>query len=231
MAVEIVVVNASGALSDADAAAIVPALQVWDDTMVAPAWGFDKCTYSFITFNELRAGALDNIGADVWPLFLNRHSTDPGALGWHTDQTGMVFGRVFVGDCLLYGLSWTVDASHEAAEMRGDPTINKTWVMPDGRQALMELCDPVEDEILGIDVNGVKLSDFVLPSYFSAQFNPPFDYKGRLTAPCPTLAPGGYQSIYDGVSWTQVTSMLMGGPPSYRSIRWHHGHRLPRPVP
>jgi hypothetical protein len=128
----IVIVNASPVLSDAEAAAIVPALQVWDDTMLAPAWGFDKCTYTFMPRHQLPAP-----GDTRWPVFLNRHSLDATALGWHDDQSTQIFGRVFVGDCIQYGISWTVDCSHEVAEMRGDPTNNKTWTMPDGRLAMM----------------------------------------------------------------------------------------------
>src|SRR5579859_6647116 len=169
---DIVIVNASHVLSDADAASIVPALQTWDDTLLAPAWGFDRCVYSFMPYGHLP------VPDDTrWPVFLNKHSTDPGALGWHDDQ-GRPYGRVFVGDCVTYGLSWTVDCSHEVAEMRGDPTINKTWTMPDGRQALIELCDPVEDDILGIDIGNTKLSDFVLPAYFSTGPGA-YDHQGR----------------------------------------------------
>ncbi len=218
----IVIVNASPVLTDAEAEAIIPALQIWDDTMLAPAWGFEPCIYSFMPCGELPAPEDPR-----WPVFLNRHSIDPGALGWHNDITDKIFGRVFVGDCILDGVSWIVDASHEVAEIRGDPTINKTWTMPDGRLALVELCDPVEDDILGIDVGGVKLSDFVLPAYFSTGAGP-YDYKGRLTAPCPSLAPGGYQSIFENGEWTQMTAMRLGGRPSIRSLRYHHSLRLPR---
>lgn len=221
MTVQICVVNASPVLSDAEAAAVVPALQKWDDTMVAPAWGFEKCVYSFMP-----RGKLPGPGDQRWPIFLNRHSSDPGALGWHDDQIGKVFGRVFVGDCILAGVSWTVDLSHEAAEMRGNPTLNRTWTMRDGRLALVELADPVEDDVLAIEVDGVKLSDFVLPAYFSTGPGP-YDYKGRLGAPCPSLAPGGYQSIYDAGAWTQLTAMRIGLPPSYRSMRNHYGMRRP----
>ena len=225
--VEIVVVNASNVLTDAEVTAVIPAIQKWDDSLLRPAWGFDPCTYSFATWHDFQQRPVD---PNRWPLFLNRHSTDPGALGWHDDQSGMIFGRVFVGDCLRYGVSWTVDLTHEAAEMRGDPTIDKTATLPDGRLALVELCDPVEDDLYAIEIDGVKLSDFVLPSYFSAGAAP-YDHRGILRGPCPTLASGGYQSIFDRGNWTQVTAMGLGGPPSYRSQRYHRGHRLPRILP
>lgn len=226
--IEIVIVNASHILTDAEAAAIVPALQVWDDTMLAPAWRIAPCKYSFQTWAEFRAAPI----ASTWPIFLNNHSTDPGVGGYHDDQAGLVYGRIFVGDCVRYGISWTVDCSHEAAEMRGDPTIDKTFTMADGRLAMHELCDAVEDDALAIDVNGVKLSDFVLPAYFSAADAGPYDYGNHLTSVCPALTTGGYMSIYDGTSWSQVTAMYLGGGPSYRSVRYHHGdRRMRRAVP
>lgn len=223
--VEIAVVNASPILPDAEVAPVVAALQKWDDTMVRPAWGFEPCTYSFIPHSRFD-GSWD-WSDPRWPIFLNRHSLDPGALGWHDDRSGRIFGRVFVGDCLRYGVSWTVDLSHEAAEMRGDPTTDQVWRMPNGHYALKELCDPVEDDLYGIVVDGVKLSDFVLPAYFSVGAGP-YDYGRHLGGPCPHLTSGGYQSIFVNGTWTQVTAMLLGGPPSYRSARYHRSHRLPR---
>lgn len=230
---EIVIVNASSVLTDAEVQAVIPALQRWDDEMLRPAWGFDPCTYSFASRHQMPAP-----NDPRWPIYVNRHSTDPGALGWHDDRAGRIFGRVFAGDCLRYGISWTVDLSHEAAEMRGDPTIDRVVTLADGRQALVELCDPVEDDRFAIDVGGVKLSDFVLPGYFGMLLGhpmgttdppmPPFDYGGHLSGPCPTLTTGGYQTLIVDGQYTQVTAMYLGGDPSYRSQRYHRSHRAPR---
>ena len=225
MAVEIVIVNASPVLTDAEVQIIVPALQHVDDTMLRPAWGFEPAVYSFMPLGQLPAA--DDIR---WPIYLNRHSTDPGALGWHDDQ-GRPFGRVFVGDCLRYGISWTVDASHEAFEMRGNPFIKEFVKLVDGRTTVRELCDAVEDDALAIEVGGVKISDFVLPAYFARDEVGPYDYGGHLAGPCPALTAGGYQSLLVNGVWTQLTAMLLGGPPSYRSARYHHGDRLPPAMP
>lgn len=221
---DILIVNASPVLLDGEVSSIIPALQKWDDDYLRPAYGFDRCTYHFMPRGQLP----DPNDASVWPIFLNRHSVDPGALGWHDDDSGRVFGRVFVGDCLRYGVSWTVDLSHEAAEMRGDPHVDQKFVMPDGRISMVELCDAVEADELAITVDGVRFSDFVLPDYWSAKTSGKFDYQGALTGPCPTLTPGGYMSIWDGRGWTQHTAMFLGGPPSYRSIRFHQSHRRRR---
>lgn len=212
--VDIVLVNASHVLTDAEISATISTFQKWDDDMLRPAWGFDVCKYSFMTWSEFEQNQDENI----WPIFINNHSTDPGVGGFHDDEAGRIFGRVFAGDALRYGISWTVDASHEAAEIRGNPTIDKTVNIRGGMIALRELCDPVEADEQAIDVDGVKLSNFVLPSYFDNGPGP-WDYQNKLTGPCPTLTVGGYQSLYVYGAWTQITASYIGGPQSYRSQR------------
>jgi len=219
----IVIVNAYLTFPDKEAEVVVPALQEWDDTMLAPAWGFDKCTYHFQPWKDWHEKPVP----DAWPIFLNRHSTDAGVLGYH-DNTTLIYGRCFIGDCIRDGISWAVDVSHEAAEMRGDPKVDKTFKMANGDIAMYELCDAVEDDANAIEVKGVKLSDFVLPSYFSTAAPPPYDYQKKLTGRCPTLTPGGYMSIYNGKVWTQVTARLIGGRTSIRSDRYSTRHRVPR---
>jgi len=149
--VDIVLIQASNVLTDAQIIATLPALQKWDTDFLRPAWGLDAASYSFATLNQFQAGATSG----AWPIFINRHSRDSGILGFH-DQTpdGQPFGRVFVGDCLRYGISWTVDLSHEAGEMREDPTIDNFFTMADGRIVLREVGDAVEADENGISVDG-----------------------------------------------------------------------------
>lgn len=225
----IVIVNASHVLTDAEVQAVVAPLQKADDTLLRPAWNLDPATYEFMPWQAFPWPEYRSAPEEMWPLFVNNHSTDPGALGWHTDQAQLdrVFGRVFAGDCVRYGISWTVDLSHEAFEMRVDPRTDRVQVLPDGRTALMESCDPVEDDLQAIDVDGVKITNFVLPSYFN-QGPRPWDYGQRLTGPCPTLTAGGYQELLVNGQWTQVTAMHLGGPASYRSQRFHRSERARR---
>ena len=219
---EIVIVNVSDDLADAEAATVIIALQAADDGLLRPAWGFDKCVYSFMP-----RGQRPQTNDPRWAITLEHSSTDPGIGGYHDDQAGRVYGRCFVGDCLRYGVSWTVDVSHEAFEMRGNPDVDATVTLADGRIAAHELCDPTEDDSLAIDVGGIKISDFVLPAYFTGGAKP-WDYQRRLAGPCPTLATGGYQSLYANGEWTQVTARKLGGPHSYRSLRFDSRHRMPR---
>ena len=129
----IILVNACDVLSDADVAASVPAFQAYDDTVLRPAWSLAPCQYSFMPWDQFKITYSAEKGL-VWPvatapLFFNRHSSDPGALGWHEDDLDSIFGRVFVGDDLAYGVSPWVDASHEACETRVDPLTDRT-VLP-----------------------------------------------------------------------------------------------------
>lgn len=431
----IVVVNASNVLTDEAVKTAVAALQKWDDNFLRSVWGLDRCVYDFMPRGTLP----DAADRSVRPLFVNRHSTDPGALGWHDDQAGLIFGRLFAGDCLRYGISWTVDLSHEAGEMRVDPDIQQMITFPNGDRVMREVClageteipltdgrsvsiadlavhgafhsrrtarnagtvavvfsdgslvrctpehrflltdgrftpasslksgdmlprfsaadavdrsscyaiggrhglsasctktnfanfnltklaratgfsaktpvadhptldrsvklvpihsapmgrtetlcadrplaafdgafhakvvdrveqsgnadvydltvplrhnfatgagvfvhncDAVEDDSLGIVVDNVLLSDFVTPRYFGLEGSGGFDYQGKLSGPFPDLTAGGYMGVLKAgaVSWGQITAMMAGGPPSYRSVRWHQSHRrlrLPDPA-
>ncbi len=218
---DILIVNASPVLTDAQVSAKLPALQKWDDNYLRPAWGLDKCTYHFMPRSQLP----DINDHSTWPIFINNHSRDPGALGWHDDQAGLIYGRVFAGDCIRYGISEWVDLSHEVGEMRVDPTINRFFTMADGRIALVEIGDAVEDDLNAIIVDGTPFTDFTMPDYFSSKTTGRFDYQQKLHAPCPALLPGGYMSIFEKGQWHQVTAMYLNGPPSYRSLRFHNSHR------
>lgn len=220
---KVLIVNACDVLTDSEVAAVLPAIQRYDDEILRPAYGLEPCTYDFMPRGQLP----DPGDHSVWLIFLNRHSTDEGTLGWHDDQAGKTFGRVFVGDCLRYGVSWTVCLTHEIAETRVDPDIKQMILLPAGRQTLKEVCDAVESDDQAILVEGVQCSNFVLPSYWTNDPSGPWDFQGRLAGPAPALTPGGYLSIWDGASWSQLTAMMVGGPPSFRSIRWHHSHRRP----
>jgi hypothetical protein len=202
----LVVVNASPLLSDNDVQAKVAPLQTQIDRDFMPHWQHrvEPVQVQFASIHDI-----PNLPPDCWPIFLNRYSTDgSGALGWHDDNAGQnisVYSRVFVGDCMRFGLDWGVTLSHEALELILDPDIQQVWQMPDGRMAALEACDAVEDDALAYDVDGHKMSDFVLPAYFSARRYPPYDFKGHLTRPCPALTPGGYMSISDAAgNWSQI---------------------------
>jgi len=109
--------------------------------------------------------------------------------------------------------SWTVTASHELLEMLGDPDINLSAFVQTGNNTASlfsyEVCDPCEMDEQGYEINGVKVSDFVYPSWFEGFREPgstQFDYKNQINAPL-KLLPGGYCAVLDiptGLGWYQI---------------------------
>jgi hypothetical protein len=163
------------------------------------------------------------------PIYLNRHSTEPGALGFHDAQNGRPYGRSFSGDDLLDRIDPYVTLAHEAGETILNPYIRNFFTDRLGNRYSRELCDAVEDDIQAVEIDGYKWSNFVLPPYWDDRTaHPPgtkFDYQGRLSGPCPALTPGGYMAVLrpGASSWTQINEMHLGSRPrpSVRSQRFH----------
>jgi hypothetical protein len=217
MAVQsIVIVNASTVLHNADVDALIPSLQFKFDRDFYPAW--NKYSIPQVKFSFASMAEINHLDPKSWPIFLNKHSKEADALGWHDDQSGKIFSRVFVGDCIRLGLDWGTTISHEADEMILDPNIQRVWKMPNGELAALEACDPVESDALGYDVNGHKMSDFVLPAYFSTNKNGPYDFKHYLGSPCPALTQGGYQSVTKDGEWTQIYADMPDNIPGARAL-------------
>ena len=77
-----------------------------------------------------------------------------------------------------------------------------------------EVCDAVEGHAWAYEIDGVRVSDFVLPSYFAGAAPGPYDFGGHLQAGCPALMPGGYIGEYDPAlgTWRQVLGSLAHRP-------------------
>ena len=114
MATEILIINQCSVLSDANVQAVIPAVQAQVSEDFAPIWKADA-TLQFL-------GRGHRVPRGVWPLYLLDHSDQPGALGYHLDEHGRIEGKVFAADDQRYGVSWTVDLTHELLEMLGDQT-------------------------------------------------------------------------------------------------------------
>lgn len=118
-----------------------------------------------------------------------------GALGYHTDELGLIFARIMAENNAESG-------SHECCEENLDPDCSVWKPMPDGREIAFESCDPVEgdsypqDATIGTETRQVPVSNYVLPSYFDPNGQHPFDRMGKLTAPF-TMTDGGYQAVRD----------------------------------
>jgi hypothetical protein len=109
------------------------------------------------------------------------------------------------------GGKWTVTFSHEYLEMLADPNINLCAFDEHAhRLYAYEVCDAVEADKLGYDIDGVTVSDFVYPGWFEplhAVKSENFAFKSAASAPF-ELLPGGYISYYDlrGGGWQQLNA-------------------------
>lgn len=217
------IVNASPLLSDGVVRKTIAPLQKQIDRDFMPAWR-NKVVEPNIKVDFAAAKDIPQLPSDCWPIFLNRHSNEEGALGWHDDdprQNIRTHSRVFVGDCMQLGLNWHTTLSHEALEIILDPDIRRVFRMANGRLAAYEACDAVEADKLAYLIDGFAASDFVLPNYFThnasgvvsgdewhrgIRSDSQFDFRNHLKGPCPALTPGGYMSVTDANGrWKQVT--------------------------
>jgi hypothetical protein len=127
----------------------------------------------------------------AWAMILKDDSDQPGALGYHEVLAGVPTGYVFVKTCLSAIGDWTSCLSHEIIEMIADPTCDKQ-ATSGGHTYDYEACDPVEAD--GYMVNGVNLSNFVLPAWYVTGRPGPYDFLGKLQAPL-TIDAGGYMTV------------------------------------
>lgn len=130
------------------------------------------------------------------------------ALGYHDrNHAGIPYGFVFTEVSAALGENWTVTLSHEALEMLGDPQSNLLVQGPhpaDQDKTVFhwfEMCDAVQAETYKID--GVEVSNFVLPLYFTedAEPNARNDFLGRAHKGASLRSfgvnPGGYVGFFD----------------------------------
>jgi hypothetical protein len=147
---------------------------------------------------------------------------DPdGALGYHEKNArGIPFGFVFIDLTDELEEPWTVTLSHEALELIGDPEVNLMVSGPhpaDRRREVFhwyEMCDAVQAESYKVD--GVDVSNFVLPLYFTRDREPGSrnDFLGRRYEGEPLdsfgINPGGYIGFFDPKSRKHQTYSLEG---------------------
>lgn len=204
--VTIAVLNDSTVLTDAQVQPVVAALQKQVTNDFCPAWGLAAPTLMFIPKGQIAP-------AGAWQLVVLDNSDQAGALGYHDiTPEDLPLSKVFAADDIQDGFSWSITMSHELLEMLGDPLINMTAVVQtaqkSGRIYAYEACDPCEDDSLGYQIDGVVVSDFVLPHWFVPGAPAPFDFMKKITKPLEVL-PGGYISYLAFSSrkgWVQITA-------------------------
>jgi len=147
------------------------------------------------------------------PVYIRSSSDVPGAAGYHDDDGIYVF-RDGLPALTTGPFSLSVVISHEILEALGDPGANQWADNENGQEVARELCDAVESFCYEID--GVSVSDFVLPSFFDPGGQAPLSFLGKPTAPMTTASANGtdYQIVrrVDENGVTQVTADLSRHP-------------------
>jgi len=99
-----------------------------------------------------------SFGPGGWRVYLKVGGQPHGVHLWY----GRPYALVWTGGSTVE--AWSRDFSHEILEMLVDPETNRS-VYHDGVGQLVEVADPVEWD--GYRLNGVFVSDFVLPAWFA----------------------------------------------------------------
>lgn len=212
----IAIVNRSTAAGDAVVAALLPALQMQISRDFAAWWGSDA-TLRFV-------GQREAPSPGEWVCWILDNSDAPGDLGYHVDQGSVPEAKVFAAEDLRAGLALSITLSHELLEMLGDPTTQRTVPASDGRTYVVEVCDPVEADQDGYDIDGVRVSNFVTPRYFGMSNpadDPRFDHLGLLRAGLPALRPGGYCLFEQDGAWHTLAARHANGSLGRRALRPH----------
>jgi len=191
--ITIVIKNLATVVTDAQVQTVIPALQKQLSRDLAPAWGLGQY---YLDFRE--KGAPVAKGEQLF-LFLDK-TDDASALGYHDKTaTGDAITYVGVKETMDDGGQWTVTASHELCEMAVNPGLNDCeFNAAQNRIDIKEVCDAVEADELGYRIDGVQVSDFVLPAWFESDesHSAKLSFCGHVSRPF-ELAPGGYISFVD----------------------------------
>jgi hypothetical protein len=196
-----------GSISPEQLGALAAALMIQANRDVAFYWGGSHVVRAGSTTDAPQAGEVVCAIVDTLP-------DAPGDVAYH-DDNGQELPVVFVSraECtsILSGSGSISSAmSHEVCETIGDPACNR-WA-DDGKGNLfaLELCDATQED--SYEINGITLSNFLLPAFFASGSPGPFSFNGNAgheTVAGPfTLARGGYMVTEATSATRQVTGEL-----------------------
>jgi len=160
-------VNKSTVVTNTELNKYALAIQKQVQEHFAPAWGISAYVKVITDPFKIEPTSYNGI---IYIVDFPDNKDLTGILGYH-DYTsyGQPIGYVFAGVDKKYGLEVSVTLSHEVLEMLGDVfcswctlvEINKVPTL-----LAIEVCDPVEDDSEAYEIDGVKVSNFVLPDWF-----------------------------------------------------------------
>lgn len=187
------IVDRTQRLSMKDLSAMADVLQKHLNVNVAPKWGaHGDVVLAFKRESELPPHFVPSVVVDESEM-------PEGALGYHTDTLGQAQLFVSYQDGNLFGICKTF--SHELPETKCDYAGNRlvpSWhpVTNEPTRILCEVCDP--PEALDFDLDGWRMSDFILPEWYDQHVTPGIDYTFMNSIPRPrAILSGGYVSFVD----------------------------------
>jgi hypothetical protein len=197
---QIAVINESTAIQDADVQKMIPALSSQWNNDLNNVWGVGQAQFGFVPKGTAPAAG------SWWVVFLD-DSDQANALAYHDlTNEGLPISKVFVKTIQSDNASVSVGASHEVCEMAVDPWLNSAYQDPQGVFWAGEVCDPVEDDQYGYQINGILVSDFVTPNWFGHQHaGGNIDLKLHARTPFQVLSGGYAQKFVPQQGWQQVT--------------------------
>ncbi|HET7502251.1 MAG TPA: hypothetical protein VFK02_14635 [Kofleriaceae bacterium] len=196
--ITIAVINESP-ISDAEIQKMLPAFETQWNRDLRPAWALEESKFTLVSKADL-------VPPGAWWLVWLNDSDQADALAYHdvTDE-GLPLSKVFVKTIQGDNASLSVAATHEICEMAVDPTLNLAAQDQAGTFWAYEIADPVESDQYGYEIDGILVTDFVLPSWFGFKSSQaPFDFKHHCTDAFQVLA-GGYAQKFTQDGWMQVT--------------------------
>ncbi len=203
---QISVINESTAISSSAVQKMIPAFSSQWNNELNDAWGVGEARFEFV------AEGVTPLADSWWVVFLD-DTTQADALAYHdlTDE-GLPISLIFVKTILADKASVSVAATHEICEMAVDPWLNTACQDDLGTFWACEVCDPVEDEHYGYEIDGVLVTDFVTPNWFGPQHGKgAIDYRGHARAAFTVLS-GGYAQKFDPQQgWLQITGAKAKG--------------------
>lgn len=168
---------------------VASSMTVQLDRDVSPSWGGSYSVRASLSGQPIAPGEIVFAMVDVLP-------GAPGAVAYH-DVDGNAAPVAYLALSMCSTLDdVSVAISHELCETAGDPGCNLWADDARGTEWARELCDAVESS--RYQVNGVTVSDFVLPAFFVANAPGPYTYTESVGGPRILHGPfdtasGGYQ--------------------------------------
>jgi hypothetical protein len=188
-------------VSLSDLAKVSAALQRQVLRDLAPIWGLQASIDPFPSYDDVPPG--------YWPVVIVDEAPQAGS---HTDRDGHPMAFV------EYGPTWSLRASHEVVEMLVDETGRRMipGYAPSSEERvefLVEVCDPCQDGANAYTVNGIIVSDFCTPEFYSPAGGARFDFRGLVETSHQVLK-GGYLSWREPISgdWFQMSNTGVASP-------------------